>query len=336
MKKNQCLILNSLFSNALQYMLIGSSCLALTDKERSIIENFNFDNYQHSTPVRSEIASIKAHAIAKAQITGVVSGFLLGSIIGVVVAWNNWHKEHTLAGGLSGGITGGATGYYAGKEIGQKRIMKKLSNSTEYQIWKNKNYETTIFPALSRYIDPDQWDRMQLTCPITLDFMIEPVKAEDGHVYEKAALLSHLNAWDRRQEQIELERVWRNEAPLSSQERLEVLQTRSPLRNGNITITGLEELPGYYQEIFEILKRAYNNEVLKQRTIFARTELPPQPFSEEVSKVVRFYEKTQRERSIIANDMHTSILRSPVLSDKESEVAQEFLNAAAKLPRLLN
>ena len=61
----------------------------------------------------------------------------------------------------------------------------------------------------------------------------------------------------------------------------------------------------------------------------------PQPFTEEISKVVKFYEKTQRERSIVAADMNSDLWRSSSLSDKEIDLAQEFLHAAAKPPRLL-
>lgn len=332
-----------------QDLLIGSSCLALTNKERETIENLNFDSYQYSEPVRDQIASQKADAIVKAQVIGAVSGAAIGCVAGAAFARNKFNGDDkrlpTLIGGLGGALAGAAGGYFAGKEIGSIKFTKDLNSSVEYKEWKNKKYEDIIFPALSRYVDPIEWDRVQLICPITLGWMREPVRAEDHHFYEKSALIAHLHAWEGRQRQIEIDRQNHGQDPFTPEERLQALQTSSPFRNGNVTMAGSKEFPDYYHQIFEKLKFNYNIQVTEQHALvtLSKTVLDQlglsEPFSPEIAKVVKFYEKTQRERSIISGEMYINLLRSPLISDASNEELKElneFINATSELPRLLN
>lgn len=322
-----------------QDLLIGSSCLALTDKERDTIENLNFNRYHSSLDEkeREDLSVRVAEAVAKAQMWGTVSGFTTGGVAAGASAWYlaALTPLATIVSGVGGAVAGRKIGHYAGGRIGHRRAIKNETNSSEYILWRNEKFETIIFPALSRYVDPNKWSTVQLECPITLDWMMEPVRAEDGHIYEKSAILAHLAAWEERQRQMEENRRGFALEPLSPQELQEVLQTRSPLRNGNITVGGLRELPDYYKEIFRKLECNYNTKVSEQQSIAAQVKDLPQPFPEEVAKVVRWYSMTQRERNLIEDEMRPSLLRSTELSDEEVEGAREFLNAAAKLPKVI-
>lgn len=322
-----------------QDLLIGSSCLALTDKERETIESLNLDNYQASlSEQEKEDLSVRvAEAVTKAQFWGATAGAATGGMAAGASAWYfaPLMPVAIIASGLGGAVAGGKIGHYTGGRIGHRRAIKDETNSPEFRIWRNERFESIIFPALSRYADPDSWNRKQLICPITLDWMIEPVLAEDGHMYEKEAILAHLAAWEARHQQNEVDRQEFGLRSLSLQELQEILQTRSPLRNGNITIDGLKKIPDYYRGIFDELTRNYNIKVLQQHNIAAQAKNLPQPFSEEVAKVVSFYEKTQRERTIMATDMQVGLLRSTELSDEEVEAGGELLKAAAKLPKLI-
>jgi hypothetical protein len=74
---------------------------------------------------------------------------------------------------------------------------------------------------------------------------------------------------------------------------------------------------------------------VSKRSHLGRYCLIKPSFPEEVAKVVRWYSMTQRERNLIEDEMRPSLLRSTELSDEEVEEAREFLNAAAKLPKVI-
>lgn len=312
-----------------QDMLIGPNCLTLTDPERKEIENLNFENYQYNSPERAEVCARVTSAIYKAKVMGAASGAAAGAVAASAITWKLTESlGATALAGAGGGIAGGVAGYYAGKKIGREWIVQDINSSPEYLKWQNEKYETIIFPALSRYMDPNRWDRFQIACPITHDLMLEPVKAGDGHIYEKTAILAHLEAWEGRWNSFE--RYF-----LPEERQLEMLESISPFRSGHISKDSLRPLPGYYKKIFDKLRKNYNNKVLEQKSIVDRAKELIGPLPEETSKVVKFYSMTQRERAIIEHDVQGALLRS-ALSDKKVEIVREFLSAAAKPPELIN
>jgi len=320
-----------------QDLLIGSSCLALTDQERDTIENLNFNRYESSLDreKRKDLSLRVAKSVADSQWWGEVSGFVTGGVSAGAGAWYlaAFTPFWTALSGLAGGYLGSKAGKQMGGDIGHEMAITNESNTPEFVHWRNKKYATVILPALSRYVDPDKESK---TCPITLDWMVEPVRADDGHVYEKEALIEHLITWRERAFETLVLRGIQGGSPLSPEEERELLSTRSPFRNGNITIAGLEELPGYYDETIKSLTAKYNMEVLKQHAIVDQSKNQTQELSKEVAKVVRFYSMTQEERNHIKTDMRRDLLGHRVFRlDKEEDEALEFLKAAAKPPELI-
>ncbi len=311
-----------------QDLLIGDACLALTDKEREEIENLNFENYQYNSPQRAEVSARVADAIYRAQLAGAATGAATGALGGGAAAWKTTNSlPITALGGAAGGITGGISGYYAGEKIGHRRVVTDITNSPEYHKWKNEKYETIIFPALSRYMDPSQYENFQLICPITLDFMLEPVQARDNHIYEKSAILAHLAAW-------------RSRLPfdfdsLPQERRQELLKNSSSFRIAHVTKGALKPLPDYYKKIFHELIGNYNNKVLAQQSIVDLANEQFGPLTEQSEKIVQLYSMTQRERTRIKNAIEAELLNIEDNSDIELEEMNSFLIASAKLPRLL-
>lgn len=311
-----------------QDLLIGDTCLALTDKERKEIENLNFENYQYNSPQRAEVSARVADAVYKAQLAGAATGAAVGALGGGAVAWKTTKSVPMAAlGGAAGGITGGISGYYAGEKIGHRWIVTDITTSPEYKKWENEKYETIIFPALSRYMDPSQYENFQLICPITLDFMLEPVRARDNHIYEKSAILAHLAAW-------------RSRLPfdfdsLPQERRQELLKNSLPFRIAHVTEDALEPIPRYYRDIFDRLVGNYNKQVFTQQSIVNRANEQSGPLTEQEEKIVKLYSMTQRQRNRIDSEIGMSLLNIEEISDKEIEDSREFLTAAAKLPRLL-
>ncbi|VHO00766.1 hypothetical protein [Candidatus Rhabdochlamydia sp. T3358] len=237
-----------------QDLLIGSNCLALTDKERNLIENINFKGYQFSlNDEQNESLSIRVgEAVSKAQFWGAAGGSTTGGAVGGAVAWY-WVPLMpliTIASGVGGAIVGGVTGYNLGGKFGHRRVVENVTHSSEYLHWSNEKYEKIIFPALSRFVDVDVWERVPLECPITNQFAIEPVRDPHGHVFENEAIIN----WLRTCDQSLLNRLF--EFPPISQEELEnALQRRCPLRAGFITEDQLKKIPDYYKNIFKKINK---------------------------------------------------------------------------------
>ncbi|MGB7128135.1 MAG: hypothetical protein WBD50_03470, partial [Candidatus Rhabdochlamydia sp.] len=323
-----------------QDLLIGSTCLALTDQERDTIENLNFNKYQSSLDEKkSKKVSLRVvETVANAQWWGKVSGFATGSVSAGTAAWYLAALSPLLT-AASGGL-GGYLGFEAGKimggDIGHELAMENEINEPEFICWKDEKYATVILPALSRYVDLDKEEsKTQLTCPITLDWMVEPVRAKDGHVYEKAAIIRHLATWPGRVTEILALRPIQTLTPKDAQE---ILNTSSPLRNGFISIDELKELPGYYEETVRSLISKYNMKVLNQRTIVDQNKDQTQELPEEVAKVVRFYSMTQERRDHIKADMRRDLLIHRVFrpdEQTEEDQALDLLTAAAKPPELI-
>ena len=309
-----------------QDLLIGDTCLALTDKEREEIENVNFENYQYNSPQKTEISARIADAVHKSQLKGVAIGAAIGALGGGTIAWKLTNSIQVAAlGGAAGGLVGGISGYHAGKKRGRKMVVSDITHSPEYRKWENEKYETIIFPALSRYMDPDQYENFELTCPITLGFMLEPVQASDNHIYEKSAILAHLAAWKQRWNSSET-------AFLSTENQVALLMASSPFRIYPITENTLKPLPNYYRNIFHELVNNYNSKVLEQQSIVDLAEKILEPLTEQAEKIVQLYSMTQRERTRIETRMRIALEDLP---DTDLEDAYEFLTASAKLPRLL-
>lgn len=307
-----------------QDLLIGDTCLALTDKEREEIENLNFENYQYNSPQRAEVSARVADAVYRAKLAGAVTGTAVGALGGGTAAWKTTKSvPMTALGGAAGGLTGGVSGYYAGKKISHRMIVSDITNSPEYHKWKNEKYETIIFPALSRYVEPSQYENFQLICPITLDFMLEPVRAKDNHIYEKSAILAHLAAWQERREF-----VGRPFLPAD-------WVASSPFRICHITADTLKPLPDYYKKIFHELIGNYNSKVLAQQSIVDLAKEQFGPLTEQAEKIVRLYSMTQRERIRIKNAIEAELLNIEDIPDIKLEEINNFLIASANLPRLL-
>ena len=278
--------------------------------------------------------------VANAQWWGKVTGCLAGGAGAGASAWYlaALSPFWTAASGAAGGYLGFEAGKKAGGNIGHKRAMKNEMSSPEFVRWQDKKYATVVLPALSRYVDLDEESKTQLTCPINLDWMKEPVRAKDGHVYEKEAIVEHLINWIERTAETLLLRQMQVGAPFSPQEIHELLNTSSPFRNGFISIGGLKELPGYYEETVELLISKYNMKVLNQRTIVSQANNQAQELPEEVAKVVRFYSMAQERRDHIKADMRRDLLIHRVFrpdEQTEEDQALDLLTAAAKPPELI-
>lgn len=275
--------------------------------------------------------------VANAQWWGKVTGCAAGGAGAGAAAWYLAALSPLLT-AASGGL-GGYLGFEAGKQkggdIGHAIAMKNVTNSPEFVRWKDEKYVTVILPALSRYVDLDEESKTQLTCPITLDWMVEPVRAKDGHVYEKAAIIRHLATWPGRVTEMLALRPIQTLTPKEAQE---ILNTSSPLRKGFISIDELEELPGYYKEDVRSLIFEYNMKVLNQRAIVNQANNQTQELPEEVAKVVRFYSMAQEKRDHIKADMRRDLLIHRVFrpdEQTEEDQALDLLTAAAKPPELI-
>ena len=271
-----------------QDLLIGSSCLALTDKERKAIENINFKSYQFSLNNKeNENLNVRVgEAVARAQFWGATSGATAGGTAGGLSAWY-WASLTplaTIASTLGGAFVGGVAGHNLGGKLGYRRVIKDIIHSPEYLLWRNEKFETIVFPALARYMDEDTWDRVQLECPITNQFAIEPVQDPHGHIFENEAIIHWLRICD----QSLLDRL--STFPGISIEEFEnALQSRCPLKAGCITEDQLKKIPDYYKKIFSELMCNYNMQVLRQRFVVDQARNQIQELPEEMAKVVRFY-----------------------------------------------
>ncbi|MGB7128605.1 MAG: hypothetical protein WBD50_05905 [Candidatus Rhabdochlamydia sp.] len=321
-----------------QDLLIGSTCLALTDQERNTINNLNFNSYESSlnNKQRTDLSLKTAETVANAQWWGKTTGCVAGGTGAGAAAWYLAALSPllTAASGVAGGYLGFQGGKKAGGELGHKRAIKNMTDSPEFIRWKDEKYATVVLPALSRYVEPDE-NSQQLMCPITFDWMKNPVQADDGRVYEKEAMIKHLIAWmGRLEEMLELRPI----STLSPKDAEEILNTSSPFRNAFISIHRLKELPGYYKEEVRSLAYKYNMEVLRQRAIVYEAQNEAQELPEEVSKVVRFYSMTQERRDLIKADMRRDLLVNRVFRPDEQieeDQALDLLTAAAKPPELI-
>lgn len=321
-----------------QSMLIGPSCLALTQEERMSATTTDLNGYLVNP---HDVVRITAQ-ITNAANDGKASGARLGACAGVVsgAAIGAFGAGRYVApslpvialGALGGGVTGGLAGYklgsVTGEKLGRSQEITKINSSLEFRNWRHIKYETEVFPALSTYMPTDQWDRVQLNCPITKGWMNDPVHANDGHMYERTEILKYLSFWDRNHPEELLAAL-----PLAA--RTEVLNTRSPFRNGNIQLNLLKEKLSYYDDLFMTLNKNYNQRVMSQKVIYAKSlanELPMP--TEEETRIVNFYFTPQLAKQDIANAMSATVFQSDLPQvNKEKGVA--FLMAAVNLPEVL-
>jgi hypothetical protein len=278
-----------------------------------------------------------SETVASAQWWGKVTGCAAGGAGAGASAWYlaALSPFWTAASGVAGGYLGFHAGKQKGGDIGHAISMKNVTNSPEFVCWKDEKYVTVVLPTLSRYVDLDKESKTQLTCPITFDWMKEPVRAKDGHVYEKAAIIKHLATWPGRVTEMLALRPIQTLIPKDAQE---ILNTSSPFRNGYISIDELKELPGYYEETVRSLIFEYNMKVLNQRAIVNQANNQAQELPEEVAKVVKFYSMTQEKRDHIKADMRRDLLIHRVFrpdEQTEEDQALDLLTAAAKPPELI-
>jgi uncharacterized protein YqeY len=158
--------------------------------------------------------------------------------------------------------------------------------------------------------------------------MKNAVQANDGHMYERSQILDYLVQWDIDHPADQLAAL-----PLAA--RIEVLNTRSPFRNGNIQLNLLKEKLSYYDDLFMTLNKNYNQRVMSQKVIYAKSlanELPMP--TEEETRIVNFYFTPQLAKQDIANAMSATVFQSDLPQvNKEKGVA--FLMAAVNLPEVL-
>lgn len=335
-----------------QDMLIGSSCLSLTEEERYGICTYGntaraFEIYRADPANVDDVTQRIGEAVFRGKVIGGISGGLVGaatgSVGGAMITAQFIPIPHAILGGaIVGGVGGAVTGAYVGSKIGGSKVNQnkvlELSKSSEVRRWTHDKYKASVFPPLMQYISLKNEDQIQL-CPLTLNWMDEPVEANDHHIYEKTALLTHLTTHEARWPAASL-------AQLDPVERERILNERSPLRICNIHKEDLKPVKEYHANLFISLINNYNERVLHQKAVYAAFEKGVEGESlnklfeaarmdrREADQVVRFYQTSEVEREDIVLDMESTINKSR-LSFNEKAGVKTWLAATAKDPQPL-
>lgn len=113
-----------------QDLLIGSTCLALTDQERNTINNLNFNSYESNLDdnKRTDLSLKTAETVANAQWWGQTTGCVAGGTGAGAAAWYlaALSPLFTAVSGAAGGYLGFQGGKKAGGIIGHKRAIKNV------------------------------------------------------------------------------------------------------------------------------------------------------------------------------------------------------------------
>lgn len=255
-------------------------------------------------------------------------GGAVGAVLGTMilgVCKKTDAKVFVVAGAaITGGTIGAIGGYHKGERIGRVRAVSEITASPEFREWKLEKFKVAL-PALSRAMSRNEMEKIDFTCPITRDWMVEPVRAPgDKHYYEKAALLDHLAGTELTQDQLDA---------LSPEERRQALLNRSPFGICNIQTRDVIDCPTYYDEMLANMKQNYNKRVLEQRAIVAH-ENPERALTPEEARIIRYNTLTEAERTAIVSQMASDILASQKSWDiKISALA--LLTAVRQPPNVL-
>jgi hypothetical protein len=332
-------ILRTIFPEATrtpdQDMLIGSSCLALTATQRESICTYGdltraFTIYRAANnDVAERIATVKLRAEIGCGIVGGITGAAAGATVGAYIG-NRISPAAVVPCAIFCGVSGGVAGGYAAADKGglvaANREIATLTHSREARQWTHNRLKMDIYPPLMQYLTTARANEVQqrdLICPLSLDWMDEPVLAGDLHTYERTKILDHLDAWDRR---YPAERL----AAFSQEQRDAAYLLRSPFRICNIKIAEFKPAEAYHQTLFPFLINNYNESVILQREIVATAHedaanpVKPARLDQrlhnigmnrfQADKVVRFYDTPKADLQKIAKKMAKVVLDTDELA----------------------
>lgn len=152
-----------------------------------------------------------------------------------------------LGAGIGAGIGGCAKAYQA---------VQKISHSPEYHNWRNQAIQTNVYPLFQKFLKES--DELQdLMCPLTDDLITDPVKAPNGRIYEKKAILDWL---EKKNREYPPERL----AQLSYDERQEAFKNFCPFRSGYFTQNQLVPDFEYHRRVAVALKKQFDQVLSEQ------------------------------------------------------------------------
>ena len=141
---------------------------------------------------------------------------------------------------------GAGCGAAIGALFGVKHTITQLEESQEYKLWKDEAIKSKVYPLFLKFLqDSDALE--DLLCDLTQDLIIQPVKAPNGKVYEKAAIEDRLS---RKAIEFPPER-W---AAMSADTKAEALLNFCPSRSCHLTSDMLTYDFTYHQKAATVLK----------------------------------------------------------------------------------
>jgi hypothetical protein len=311
--------------------LIDASTLCMSRVEKTCIDVINegWEAYRVDHAVDAE----ERRALSDRYITIVSDSRYEGIAVGVIGG--------AVAGGYAGGIytagniggvavgaaVGGCSGYYAGSKfglkIGRARAEATVTRMPEYRHWKTQKYQV-ILPALMRSMTLQEREPFNLECPITHDFMEEPVKAADDHYYEREIIRAWLDKWDR---DYPPERL----AQLTEEERRQIFLQTSPSHSSRIDSAHLYLHPDYYDVLYDRMKAIYNGKI-GELHLSLQGHAPMRP---EMAPMVRFYQRPLEEREELIDDVKSIVRRSHILQHEEKQQIRGLFDEAVEPPPVL-
>ena len=284
----------------------------------------------HDEVVNETIKGVFYGAVAGGVVGGVAGGVLgcklsptVGTGYGIVIGCGCG----AVGGAIGGGLVGGATGYEIGQVLGARegraRAEATVTRMPIFRHWKTQKYQV-ILPALMRSMTMQEREPFNLECPITHDFMEEPVRAADDHYYERKDISAWLAKWDR---DYPPERL----AQLTEEERRQIFLQTSPSNSARIDAAHLYLHPDYYDDLYDRMKAIYNGKIGElhlslQGHASVRSEMAP---------MVRFYQTPLEEREELIDDVKSIVRRSHILQHEEKQQIRGLFDEAVEPPPAL-
>jgi hypothetical protein len=315
-----------------QDALVGSASLALTDLEKQCIDEFSdpkkeYKNYVKSLPEdrEEEMRQSMDLAIEKGSkktawkqagcgaVTGAVSGTVLSTIalVGGPVAFG-----FTVLGvaPVFGGIMAYGcykTGLERGAVAAENARIFTVTNTRECAEWIRQRCHKIALPALLQFMPADRRERIDLDCPITRDWMQDPVEAADHRVYERSEIVRSLQI--------------QGVSPF----------TREPMYAGELI-----SRPDYYKDTFTEMHQNYNARVSQRESVVAAWERrePGTELSEfhvegvapeETAQILRFHNMGERRLKTTAHALSTEVLGRDGVADEVADAVTDFLTKTA-------